>query len=91
VIATYLVHGDLNFHKKAQEIAVRLTVGTWTDLPKAKKNTWYRYSGKVIGVKVLNPDSDDLPKALLIIGYPLINMDPDIPSLIRNHGIYIGR
>lgn len=30
VIATYLVHGNLNFHKKAQEIAV--DCGTWTDL-----------------------------------------------------------
>lgn len=38
VVATYLVHGHHNFYKKAQEIAVGLTVGTWTDLPKAKKN-----------------------------------------------------
>jgi 2,3-diketo-5-methylthiopentyl-1-phosphate enolase len=82
VIATYLVHGNLNFHKKAQEIAVGLTVGTWTDLPKAKKEQMIPHLGKVIDVKVLNPDSDDLPKALLMIGYPLINMNPDIPSIL---------
>ena len=47
VVATYLVHGHYNFYKKAQEIAVGLTVGTWTDLPKAQrlveKHLWMRF------------------------------------------------
>jgi 2,3-diketo-5-methylthiopentyl-1-phosphate enolase len=83
VIATYLVHGHhLNFHKKAQEIAVGLTVGTWTDLPKAKKEQMIPHLGIVIDVKVLNHKSDESPKALLMIGYPLVNMNPDIPSIL---------
>jgi 2,3-diketo-5-methylthiopentyl-1-phosphate enolase len=82
VIATYLIHGNLNFSKKAQEIAVGLTVGTWTDLPKAKKEQMIPHLGKVIEVKVLNPKSDESPKALLMIGYPLVNMNPDIPSIL---------
>ncbi|MBT2646291.1 2,3-diketo-5-methylthiopentyl-1-phosphate enolase [Bacillus sp. ISL-34] len=82
VIATYLVHGNLNFHKKAQEIAVGLTVGTWTDLPMARKEQMIPHLGKVIDVKVLNHHSNDIPKALLIIGYPLVNMNPDIPSIL---------
>jgi 2,3-diketo-5-methylthiopentyl-1-phosphate enolase len=82
VVATYLVHGHLNFYKKAQEIAVGLTVGTWTDLPKVKKEQMLPHLGKVIEVKVLNQKSDESPKALLMIGYPLINMNPDIPSIL---------
>jgi 2,3-diketo-5-methylthiopentyl-1-phosphate enolase len=82
VVATYLVHGHLNFYKKAQEIAVGLTVGTWTDLPKAKKEQMIPHLGKVIEVKVLKHNSDESPKALLMIGYPLVNMNPDIPSIL---------
>jgi 2,3-diketo-5-methylthiopentyl-1-phosphate enolase len=82
VIATYLVHGNLKFHKKAEEIAVGLTVGTWTDLPTTKKEQMIQHLGKVIEVKVLNPDSNGIPKALLMIGYPLVNMNPDIPSIL---------
>lgn len=82
VIATYLVHGNHNFYKKAQEIAFGLTVGTWTDLPKAKKEQMIPHLGKVIEVKVLKHKSDESPKALLMIGYPLININPDIPSIL---------
>jgi 2,3-diketo-5-methylthiopentyl-1-phosphate enolase len=82
VVATYLVHGHLNFYKKAQEIAVGLTVGTWTDLPKAKKEQMIPHLGKVIEVNVLNHHADEIPKALLKISYPLINMNPDIPSIL---------
>jgi 2,3-diketo-5-methylthiopentyl-1-phosphate enolase len=82
VIATYLIHGHFDFHKKAEEIAVGLTVGSWTQLPKAKKEQMRLHLGKVIEVKVLNDHSDEIPKALLMIGYPLVNMNPDIPSIL---------
>ncbi|WP_307435227.1 2,3-diketo-5-methylthiopentyl-1-phosphate enolase [Bacillus sp. V2I10] len=82
VIATYLIHGHFDFHKKAEEIAVGLTVGSWTQLPKAKKEQMRPHLGKVIEVKVLNDNSDEIPKALLMIGYPLVNMNPDIPSIL---------
>ncbi|WP_285871764.1 2,3-diketo-5-methylthiopentyl-1-phosphate enolase [Metabacillus litoralis] len=82
VIATYLVHGHFDFYKKAQEIAIGLTVGSWTDLPNAKKEQMIPHLGKVIEVKVLNHNSDEIPQALLMIGYPLVNMNPDIPSIL---------
>jgi 2,3-diketo-5-methylthiopentyl-1-phosphate enolase len=82
VIATYLVHGHLNFHKKAQDIAVGLTVGSWTELPQARKEQMVPHLGKVIDVNVLNHKSDEIPKAVLKIGYPLVNMNPDIPSIL---------
>ncbi len=82
VIATYLVHGHLNFHKKAQDIASGLTVGTWTALPQARKEQMAAHLGKVIDVNVLPHNSDEIPKAVLKIGYPLVNMNPDIPSIL---------
>lgn len=82
VVATYLVHGNLNFYKKAQEIAIGLTVGTWTDLPNAKKEQMIPHLGKVIEVKSLNHKSNEFPKALIMIGYPIVNMNPDIPSIL---------
>lgn len=82
VIATYLIHGNHNFHKKAQEIAVGLTVGTWTELPLAKKEQMKPHLGKVIDVKGLNLHSNEVPKALVMIGYPIVNMNPDIPSIL---------
>ncbi|MDQ1000939.1 2,3-diketo-5-methylthiopentyl-1-phosphate enolase [Neobacillus niacini] len=82
VVATYLVHGHYNFYKKAQEIAVGLTVGTWTDLPQVRKEQMIPHLGKVIEVKSLNNKSDEIPKALLKIGYPIVNMNPDIPSIL---------
>jgi 2,3-diketo-5-methylthiopentyl-1-phosphate enolase len=82
VIATYIVYGSHNFHKKAQEMAVGLTVGTWTELPKAKKEQMIPHLGKVMEVKEQNPDSDEIPKALVMIGYPIINMNPDLPSIL---------
>jgi 2,3-diketo-5-methylthiopentyl-1-phosphate enolase len=82
VIATYLVHGHLNFHKKAQDIAAGLTVGTWTELPQERKEQMAPHLGKVIDVNVLNHKLDEIPRAVLKIGYPLINMNPDIPSIL---------
>ncbi|MGM0876311.1 MAG: hypothetical protein ACQEWV_16450 [Bacillota bacterium] len=81
-IATYLIHDHFDFHKKAEEIAVVLTVGSWTQLPKAKKEQMIPHLGKVIEVNVLNDNSDEIPKALLMIDYPLVNMNPDIPSIL---------
>ena len=34
IVASYLLHDNKgNFHKKAEGIALGLTVGSWTDLP----------------------------------------------------------
>ena len=82
VLATYLVHGQQDFYKKAEGIAVGLTVGTWTQLPREKQEKMARHLGKVFQVKELAPTKDGEPRALLTIGYPLANVTPDFPALL---------
>ena len=45
VHVTYLVHGKpgSDFQKKAQGIAIGLTVGSWTDLPAARKEAMQKH------------------------------------------------
>lgn len=78
VIASYLVHdpkGD--FEKKAEKIAVGLTVGSWTDLPQAKKEEMQKYLGQVVEVRELEEHA-----AIIKIGYPMRNFSTDIPALL---------
>ncbi|GAB7386723.1 2,3-diketo-5-methylthiopentyl-1-phosphate enolase [Bacillaceae bacterium] len=82
VLATYLVHGGRDFHKKAEGIAVGLTVGTWTELPAAKRERMSRHLGKVFDVKELLPTDAGAPRALLTIGYPVANVTPDLPAIL---------
>jgi 2,3-diketo-5-methylthiopentyl-1-phosphate enolase len=82
VLAAYLAHGHMNFHKKAQDIAVGLTVGSWTELTKEKKEQMKQHLGKVVEIKELKPDLDKVPRALLTIGYPIQNMQPDLPAIL---------
>lgn len=82
IIATYLIHGKHDFHKKANSIAVGLTVGTWTELPETKKKQMAAHLGKVIEVVELEPTADGEPRALCKIGYPVGNLTPDLPALL---------
>jgi 2,3-diketo-5-methylthiopentyl-1-phosphate enolase len=55
-VATYRLYDDkADFYKKAQAIAIGLTVGSWTDLPEAKKAEMEKHLGKVIDVQVHEP------------------------------------
>jgi 2,3-diketo-5-methylthiopentyl-1-phosphate enolase len=78
-----------DFHKKAQSIAVGLTVGSWTDLPDAKKAEMEKHLGRVLSVEVHEPDksygSDESAEeryADIRIAYPDINFSADIPALL---------
>ncbi|OJF18294.1 MAG: 2,3-diketo-5-methylthiopentyl-1-phosphate enolase, partial [Bacillaceae bacterium G1] len=82
VLATYLVHGAQDVSKKAKSIAVGLTVGTWTELPRDKQEKMAPHLGKVLQVKELAPTQDGEPRALVTIGYPVINVTPDFPALL---------
>ncbi|OUM84417.1 MAG: 2,3-diketo-5-methylthiopentyl-1-phosphate enolase [Bacillus thermozeamaize] len=82
VLATYLVHGNEDFHKKAEGIAVGLTVGTWTELPQEKKEKMAAHLGKVFQIQELPPTGDGVPRALLTIGYPTANVTPDFPAIL---------
>jgi 2,3-diketo-5-methylthiopentyl-1-phosphate enolase len=93
-VATYRCFDEkADFHKKASSIAVGLTVGSWTDLPEAKKAEMDKHLGRVLSVEVHDPDdSSSRPAALatvkteryadIRIAYPDINFSADIPALL---------
>ena len=85
-IATYRSFDDkADFHKKAQNIAVGLTVGSWTDLPEAQKTSMAPHLGLVIDVKISEAGSDPTIAeryADIQIAYPDLNFSRDIPALL---------
>ncbi|WP_199614885.1 2,3-diketo-5-methylthiopentyl-1-phosphate enolase [Paenibacillus alkalitolerans] len=89
-IAAYRCFDDkADFHKKAASIAVGLTVGSWTELPEAKKQSMEKHLGKVVSIDVHEPDAQAQPGtpaaeryADIRIAYPDINFSRDIPALL---------
>lgn len=83
VVATYLSQGrDVDFYKKAQGIAVGLTVGSWTDLPAERQERMRKHLGRVVLVEELGADEQGNRQALLQIAYPIQNLTPEIPALL---------
>jgi 2,3-diketo-5-methylthiopentyl-1-phosphate enolase len=83
--ATYRLHDEkADFGKKAQSIAVGLTVGSWTDLPEARKAGMEKHLGRVVSVtEVPAADSPTGERyADIVIDYPDINFSRDIPALL---------
>ncbi|WP_062046528.1 2,3-diketo-5-methylthiopentyl-1-phosphate enolase [Bacillus sp. JCM 19034] len=76
VKATYLVNGTTNMEKKADSIAVGLTVGSWTNLPTVEQEQLKKHKGRVIKVETLTDYS------LITIGYPSVNFTNDIPAIL---------
>ncbi|WP_425456988.1 2,3-diketo-5-methylthiopentyl-1-phosphate enolase [Cohnella terricola] len=83
--ATYRLYDDkADFAKKAQGIAVGLTVGSWTDLPEAAKEQMQKHLGQVVSVDVHEP-ADAQPGqryADITIAYPDLNFSRDIPAFL---------
>lgn len=81
-ISTYRVFDEkADFYKKAQGIAVGLTVGSWTELPEAKKAAMEKHLGKVLSVQVTETDNS-VRYADIQIAYPDVNFSADIPALL---------
>ncbi|WP_281888056.1 2,3-diketo-5-methylthiopentyl-1-phosphate enolase [Paenibacillus sp. YYML68] len=84
--ATYRLYDEkADFHKKAQGIAVGLTVGSWTDLPEARKAEMEKHLGRVVAVDVHEPagaDAQGERYADIRIAYPDVNFSQDIPALL---------
>ncbi|MDF2856374.1 MAG: mtnW, partial [Neobacillus sp.] len=80
LIATYLIHDEKNPQKKAEEIALGLTVGSWTDLPKLEQSQLRKHKGRVVSVEGLSTEDED--KSLLRIAYPALNFYTDIPAIL---------
>ncbi|MEK5443597.1 2,3-diketo-5-methylthiopentyl-1-phosphate enolase [Fredinandcohnia sp. FSL W7-1320] len=90
VIATYLVHdtGD-NLVKKAEGIALGLTIGSWTNLPKIEQNQLKKHKGIVISVEHLDSDNrasqylgKQVKKGIIRIAYPSANFSADLPAVL---------
>ncbi|WP_368504262.1 2,3-diketo-5-methylthiopentyl-1-phosphate enolase [Alkalihalophilus sp. As8PL] len=90
ITATYLVHdrkGDL--HKKAESIALGLTIGSWTHLPALEKKQLEKHKGEVVDVQAL-PENEDTNRffkegrsaGLIKIAYPSANFSPDLPAIL---------
>lgn len=85
-LATYRCFDEkADFHKKALSIAVGLTVGSWTDLPEARKTEMEKHLGQVVSVDVHEPASNESLSerfADIRIAYPDVNFSQDIPALL---------
>jgi 2,3-diketo-5-methylthiopentyl-1-phosphate enolase len=81
--ATYRIHSKSNdFAKKANGIAVGLTVGSWTDLPLAKQEMMKPHLGQVVRIQEVPSLHEGLYCADITIAYPIANLSPDIPALL---------
>ncbi|REE88611.1 2,3-diketo-5-methylthiopentyl-1-phosphate enolase [Paenibacillus taihuensis] len=84
-IATYRLHDDkADFQKKALGIAVGLTVGSWTDLPEARKAEMEKHLGRVVSVEAHEPENAAPGEryADIRIAYPDVNFSRDLPALL---------
>ena len=84
-IATYRIYDDqADFRKKAESIAVGMTVGSWTELPLTKQESLKKHLGEVCSIDVVE-SADGSPGsryADIQIAYPDINFSRDIPALL---------
>ncbi|ATO48931.1 2,3-diketo-5-methylthiopentyl-1-phosphate enolase [Brevibacillus laterosporus] len=81
ILVTYLTQAK-DLQKKAEGIAVGMTVGSWTDLPLAKQEQLRAYLGEVAHVAPLESTSSGETRGLITISYPTICFTQDIPSLL---------
>ncbi|MDE2485733.1 MAG: 2,3-diketo-5-methylthiopentyl-1-phosphate enolase [candidate division NC10 bacterium] len=72
VIATYRLAASGDLAKKAETIALGMTVGSWTGLPAGRQEALDRHAGRVVMVE----------DNLIRIAYPLVNLTPDLPALL---------
>ncbi|WP_219837706.1 2,3-diketo-5-methylthiopentyl-1-phosphate enolase [Paenibacillus sp. R14(2021)] len=81
--AAYRCYDDkADFQKKAQGIAVGLTVGSWTDLPEARKAEMEKHLGRVVSVNVHEGTEPGTRYADIVIAYPDVNFSRDLPALL---------
>jgi 2,3-diketo-5-methylthiopentyl-1-phosphate enolase len=89
VIATYLIHDEKNLEKKAEGIALGLTVGSWTDLPLLEQEQLRKHKGVVISVTPLEESErvneylgKRVKRGLVSIAYPSANFSADLPAIL---------
>ncbi|WP_191561979.1 2,3-diketo-5-methylthiopentyl-1-phosphate enolase [Metabacillus idriensis] len=87
--ATYLIHDEKNLEKRADGIALGLTVGSWTDLPELTQVQLQQHKGRVISVEEIESDEKTdaylgkrVKKGLIKIFYPGVNFTHDLPAIL---------
>lgn len=73
-----------SLQQKAEAIAIGMTVGSWTDLPAAKKEQLQKHLGKAAGVQLIEKTTQGLERGIIQVDYPVANFTFDIPSLLTN-------
>ncbi|MCL6549065.1 MAG: 2,3-diketo-5-methylthiopentyl-1-phosphate enolase [Alicyclobacillus sp.] len=68
--------------RRAESIAIGLTVGSWTDLPAATKASVQAHCGRVVGIEVTGDAPGGQVQARISIGYPVINFTNQIAALL---------
>ncbi|MGG2014254.1 2,3-diketo-5-methylthiopentyl-1-phosphate enolase [Bacillus sp. S10(2024)] len=89
ITATYFIHDDShNLIKKAEQIALGLTVGSWTHLPHLLQEQLKQYKGSVVSVEKLEDDEKTniyldkkVTRGLIKIHYPAANFTTDLPAI----------
>jgi 2,3-diketo-5-methylthiopentyl-1-phosphate enolase len=81
LIATYILHDEKNPEKKAEEIALGLTVGSWTNLPELEQSQLRKHKGRVVSIEGVFSEEEE-EKSLIRIAYPTINFSNDIPAIL---------
>ena len=85
--ATYQLYGKPgSFEKKAEGIALGLTIGSWTDLPLLEQEQLKHHKGNVVSVSEFNDEPHPLKpeqiKAEVKISYPSANFSADLPAIL---------
>ncbi|MDQ0217935.1 2,3-diketo-5-methylthiopentyl-1-phosphate enolase [Peribacillus cavernae] len=89
-IATYLLHDTKGSHeKKAEGIALGLTIGTWTDLPELQREQLKKHKGRVLSVEALEELENvnsyfgaSTYRSIVKIAYPAANFSADLPAIL---------
>ena len=76
VIATYRFPTHPDQQRRAEQYALGLTVGSWTDIPHLEREQLQKHKGEVIAVE--RGEEKDTVK----IYYPAANFSPDIPAIL---------
>lgn len=87
IIATYQTYGlPGSFSKKAEGIALGLTVGSWTELPLLEQQQLEKNKGKTLAIRefpdVRHPQDASLIRAELDIFFPSANFSNDLPAIL---------
>ncbi|MCY8558982.1 2,3-diketo-5-methylthiopentyl-1-phosphate enolase [Bacillus haynesii] len=82
LLATYiLADPGCDAEKRAEQIAIGLTVGSWTDLPLLKQEQLKKHKGRVVKVEETESALGE-KQATVTIAYPEANFTNDIPAVL---------